>query len=188
MSEYEVEIRPEVIEQISAIAANEAANVFNSLVADRNKEEQKKRHDAAYRVLKLYRRAKLIVSTQEKFSDEARAAIRWRFLQDLMGDSFHTAPERVIKQEEDRLETNQYCIDTIENAMSLYMSEVDKIDDEERKRAFRVMKRKFIDDEELTMAKIAEIEGITERTAYRDMHEGVEIMAIYMGVRVNAIV
>lgn len=185
MSEYEVEMSPDVIGQISMVAANEAARVFNALVEDHNKSEQKRQHKKTQKILEAYRRAKRVVGESENFTDAEKVEIRMEFLQDLMGDSIRCSmPDRVIKKESDRRETNKYLIYNIDRALRHYKEELDGIDPlDERARAYRVLRMKYVDDDERTIEEIMAIENISRATVFRDINAGVDVMTFYMDVK-----
>lgn len=184
---YEVEMSPDVIEQISVVAAAEAARVFDSLTIKEQERKAKDRHNRAQRILSVYRRARRIVGESEEFTEDEKIEIRMKFLQDLMGDSIrYPIPDKVVQKENDRIETNRYCVYDIDRALKHYAEELEGLDvNDERVRAYRVMSARFIDEPEKTIDEIAENEGITVRTAYRDISKAVEVMAFYMDLRTS---
>lgn len=176
----EVELSAEVIEQISRIAADAAVRAVKSEEDQAYKRRRKEIHHKTYQALSAYRKMKKVVA-QKKYSDDEEREIRWRFMQDLMGDSVHgRVPDRIIQDEDKRIQENLYAIYRIETALKLYEEEVISHENLEQGRRFSVLKMKFIDEDEKSITEIAETAGISEKSAYRDINKAVDEISIYI--------
>lgn len=179
----EVQMSPDVIEQITSIASDVAVKKYQEQVSSQKKQLAKVKHRLTNDVLSSYRRVRRIMSSEMSFTAEEQSEIRWKFMEDLMGDGIRTpTPDKVIRDEENRMKENQYCIEEVNRALSLYGEEVRNAGNEERERAYRILRKKFIDGEETSMEKIAENEGISTKTAYKSLYKAIDIMSIYLTI------
>ena len=94
----------EQINQIAAVGAKEGVKAFKE---EQKKEERKrKKEDSKVRktkkLLSSYRRIKATLSDGEEFTPEEQAELRWKFIEDLMGNTREIAgkSERTIKDTE----------------------------------------------------------------------------------------
>jgi len=134
------------------------------------------------KLLGSYRRIKAILSDGEKFSAEEQIEIRWKFIEDLMGNSKEIAgkSERTIKDAERKREEDLYCAFRIEKAVEMYREECEKIGSEEAKRRYRELNMMYLSDTHYTVQEISEIENISDKTIYKDLGIACSIVAIYL--------
>ena len=176
----EVEISPDVYEAISEIAARVAVDVVRKEDEKKDDKLQKERYKDIKRALKAYRTMKQIVSMQH-FTEAEESKIRWEFMMDLMGDSVHgKTPDRVIQEEDKRIQENLYAIYRIDNALDLYEKDVNSRENFEEKRRFCLLRDYYIDGEEKTLEDLAKTANISEKTAYRDIGIAINNVAFYM--------
>ena len=79
----------EQINRIAAIAGKEAVRAFR---AEQVKEEKKRAREEdkvkkTKKLLKSYRRIKATLSDEANFTEEEKIELRWKFIQDLMGNT-----------------------------------------------------------------------------------------------------
>lgn len=175
----EVELSFEVIEQISHIASQAAIRAVRSEEESAYKRRKKRIHKKVYNSLSSYRTMKKLLA-KGKYEPIEQAEMRWKFMEDLMSNNFRIDPDRVITEEEKRIQENTYAVYRIENALAMFESECKAMKNEERFRRYRILREKFIDGEPKTVAEMANAENIAERTVYKDINIAVDIMAIYI--------
>ena len=176
------ELTQEEINRIAAIASKEAVKVYRE---EQKKAEKKraKEEDKVLRTKKLlsgYRRCKKKLQDEVKFTEEEEIELRWKFIEDLMGNTSISKSERIIEDEEKKRQEELYSIQRIENALRLYEEECNKTPNEERKRRYRILKAVYIDELEKSTQEIAELENVSEKTVYRDIGIACKIMSVYL--------
>lgn len=174
----------EEVNQIAAIASKEGIKAFKAELA-KTERKRAKNEDKVKRTKKMlnsYRRMKATLSEEREFTEEEKIELRWKFVQDLMGNtnSLISKPEAIIADKEKKRQENLYCIQCIENAVRLYGEECEKTSSEEGKRRYRELCAMYIDDTPLTVQEIAEMEGISEKTVYKDLGIACSIIAVYL--------
>ena len=177
-------ITQEQIDKITATASKVAVDAYKR---ERTKEDKKKEREEnkvkkTKKLLGSYRRIKAILSDGEKFSAEEQIEIRWKFIEDLMGNSKEIAgkSERTIKDAERKREEDLYCAFRIEKAVEMYREECEKIGSEEAKRRYRELNMMYLSDTHYTVQEISEIENISDKTIYKDLGIACSIVAIYL--------
>ena len=172
------------IDKIAEIAGREAVKAFKS----EQKKEQKKferENDKVRRTKKMlssYRRMKATLSEETEFTEDEKIELRWRFVQDLMGNAnaFVSRSERTIIDSEKKRQENLYCVTCIDNAIRLYKEEADSCSSEEGKRRFRELYAMYIAEEATTVQEIAEQENVSDKTVYKDLGIACSIIAVYL--------
>ena len=119
----------EQINQIAAIGAKEGVRAYKE--EQKKEERRRKKEDSKVRktkkLLSSYRRIKATLSDDEQFTPEEQAELRWKFIEDLMGNTREIAgkSERTIKDTERKREEDLYCVFRIEKATCMYYTGVD---------------------------------------------------------------
>ena len=172
-----------VIEQITEIASREAVRAFREELKEQQRRVENRKVSATRRMLQSYRRVKAQVRKEAKLTEDEMRQLRWKFLEYMMGDPFSArsaAPDQGVVAENNRRRENLYAVHRIEDALKLYKKEVGASKNEEKKRRFRAMYDLYFSKTEVTIEEIAAKEGVSEKTAYRDVREAVEIMSDYI--------
>lgn len=174
----------EELNQIAVVASKEAVKVFKSEQAKAEK-RRARNGDKVRRTKKMlssYRRMKATLSEEAIFTEEEKIELRWKFIEDLMGNTSALAGKNEIAaiDSEKKRQENLYCIHCIENAVRLYGEECEKSSSEEGKRRFRELYALYISDTPTTVQEIAEAENISEKTVYKDIGIASSIVAVYL--------
>ena len=174
----------EQINQIAAIAGKEAVHTFR---AERAREEKKREREEnkvrkTKKMLSSYRRIKATLSDEAEFTEEEQIELRWKFIQDLMGNAKDTVSksERVIRDGEKRRQEDLYCIYRIEKAAEMYREECEKSGSEEAKRRYRELSMMYLDEKEYTVQEISQAEKVSDKTVYKDLGIACGIVAVYL--------
>lgn len=174
----------EQINQIAAIAGKEAVNTFR---AEQTKAEKKRAREEnkvkkTKKMLSSYRRIKATLSDEAEFTEEEQIELRWKFIQDLMGNVRETVgkSERTIKDAEKRRQEDLYCIYRIEKATEMYREECEKSGSEEAKRRYRELHMMYLDEKAYTVQEISEVEKVSDKTVYKDLGIACGIVAVYL--------
>ncbi|WP_286153701.1 MerR family transcriptional regulator [Sporofaciens musculi] len=174
----------EQINQIAAIAGKEAVHTFR---AERAREEKKREREEnkvrkTKKMLSSYRRIKATLSDEAEFTEEEQIELRWKFIQDLMGNAKDTVSksERVIRDGEKRRQEDLYCIYRIEKAAEMYREECEKSGSEEAKRRYRELSMMYLDEKEYTVQEISQVEKVSDKTVYKDLGIACGIVAVYL--------
>ena len=183
MAEVKYMISQEDLSQLVSIASKEALRVFRKEQEKeckrRAKEEDKVRRTK--KMLSSYRRMKAALSEEAEFTEDEKIQLRWKFIEDLMGtDSDMGKSELVVIDNEKKRQENLYCISCIENAVKLYGEECEKSSSEEGKRRFRELYSMYISEKPSTVQEIADLEGVSEKTVYKDLGIAASIIAVYL--------
>jgi hypothetical protein len=174
----------EQISQIAAVGAQEGVKAFKE---EQRKEERrrKKEEDKVRKTKKLlssYRRIKVTLSDGEQFTPDEQAELRWKFIEDLMGNAKDIVgkSERTIKDAERKREEDLYCAFRIEKAAEMYREECEKSGSEEAKRRYRELKMMYLEEKPYTVQEISQVENISDKTVYKDIGIACGIVAIYL--------
>ena len=183
VAEVKYMISQEDLDQLVSIASKEALRVFRKEQEKeckrRAKEEDKVRRTK--KMLSSYRRMKAALSEEAEFTEDEKIQLRWKFIEDLMGtDSGMGKSELVVIDNEKKRQENLYCISCIENAVKLYGEECEKSSSEEGKRRFRELYSMYISEKPSTVQEIADLEGVSEKTVYKDLGIAASIIAVYL--------
>lgn len=181
MGEY---ITEELYSQIAEIAAKEAVKAFRDAQIDYEKKIAKE-NDKVKKTKKLlssYRRMKRQLSEEKEFTPEEKIELRWKFIEDLMGNAnaiISKSDCKVIDTEKKRRE-DMYYIYCIENAIRMYQEECELSNNETAQRRFRELYAMYIAEEETPIVKIAEKENVSEKTVWKDLGISCGIVAVYL--------
>ncbi len=174
----------EQINQIAAIAGKEAVYTFR---AEQAREEKKRKWEEdkvrkTKKMLGSYRRIKATLSDEAEFTEEEQIELRWKFIQDLMGNAKDTVSksERVIQDGEKRRQEDLYCIYRIEKAAEMYREECEKSGSEEAKRRYRELSMMYLEEKEYSVQEISQIEKVSDKTVYKDLGIACGIVAVYL--------
>ena len=174
----------EQISQIAAVGAQEGVKAFKE---EQRKEERrrKKEEDKVRKTKKLlssYRRIKVTLSDGEQFTPDEQAELRWKFIEDLMGNAKDIVgkSERTIKDAERKREEDLYCAFRIEKSAEMYREECEKSGSEEAKRRYRELKMMYLEEKPYTVQEISQVENISDKTVYKDIGIACGIVAIYL--------
>lgn len=174
----------EQINQIAAIAGEEAVKRFwaELVKSDKKRARQENKVNKTKRMLSSYRRIKATLSDEAEFTEEEQIELRWKFIQDLMGNAKETVTrsERTIKDEEKRRQEDLYCVYRIEKATEMYREECEKSGSEEAKRRYRELHMMYMEDREYSIQEISTLENVSEKTVYRDLGIACGIVAVYL--------
>lgn len=174
----------EELNQIAAVASKEAVRVFRNeqIKADKKRARNEDKVRRTKKMLSSYRRMKATLSEEATFTEEEKIELRWKFIEDLMGNStaLVSKAEMAAIDSEKKRQENLYCIHCIENAVRLYGEECEKSTSEEGKRRFRELYAMYIDELPSTVPEIAERENVSEKTVYKDLGIASSIIAIYL--------
>ena len=174
----------EQIDQIAAVAGKEAVQIFR--VEQRKVEKKRAREEdkakKTKKMLRSYRRMKAALADEEEFTEEEKAELRWKFIQDLMGSAKETVSksERVMQDGEKRRQEDLYCIYRIEKAAEMYQEECERSGSEEAKRRYRELRMMYLEDREYSVQEISQVEKVSDKTVYKDLGIACGIIAVYV--------
>lgn len=174
----------EQINQIASIAGESAVKVFRQeqKKAERKQKREKNKVRKTKDILCSYRRIKANLSDEVNFTPDEKIELRWKFIQDLMGNANEIASlsDRTIQDEERRRQEDQYCIYRIDKAAEMYRKECEENGSEEAKRRYRELSMMYLSEKPYTVQEIAEIEKISDKTVYKDLGIACGIVAVYL--------
>lgn len=172
----------EEVNRIAAIASKEAVKVFRAeqIKADKKRAKEENKERKTKKMLQAYRRMKSTLSDEAEFTEEEKAELRWKFVEDLMGNSNEMKSEIGVINNEKKRQENRYCIHCIDNAIRMYKEECSKTSSEELKRRCRELCAMYIDEEQKSVQDIAAEENISEKTVYKDIGIACSIVSIYL--------
>lgn len=170
------------LKKVAILASNEAVNAYRQ---EQKKTESKRLNEKVMvtkKKLASYRRVKASLNETEEFTEDEKIELRWQFIEDLMGSAFEVMArsEDTIRSLENKRKRDFFEIQSIDKAMNLYRKEAERSASEEFKRRYREVMAKYIDEDEKTVAEIAEMECITEKTVYKDLGIACKIVATYL--------
>lgn len=174
----------EQINQIAAVAGEEAVKRFcaEQVKSDKKRAREENKVKKTKKMLSSYRRIKATLSDEAEFTEEEQIELRWKFIQDLMGNARETVSrsERTIKDEEKRRQEDLYCIYRIEKATEMYREECEKSGSEEAKRRYRELSMMYLEEEQYSVQEISEVENVSDKTVYKDLGIACGIVAVYL--------
>lgn len=174
----------EQINQIAAIAGKEAVKTYRTeqAKAEKKRAREENKVKKTKKMLSSYRRIKATLSDEAEFTEEEQIELRWKFIQDLMGNVKDTVskPERTIKDTEKRRQEDLYCIYRIEKATEMYREECEKSGSEEAKRRYRELSMMYLDEKQYSVQEISEVEKVSDKTVYKDLGIACGIVAVYL--------
>lgn len=162
---------PEAISFIIKVADNEAYIRFKRLVSQYRADSLKEKRRALRISLNQYRTVKAQIS--EKYTVEEEIQMRFNYLQDLMRGK---DPDEVVKDKEKARMEMIAAIYRIDSALYLYEKDVNGLNNAEKIRRHRILRRWFIDGEKPTIEEIALEEGVSDKTVMRDIGIALEDM------------
>lgn len=172
------------INQIAAIAGKEAVHIFRTeqVEAEKRRAREENKVRKTKKMLSSYRRIKATLSDEAVFTEEEQIELRWKFIQDLMGNAKDTVSksERVIRDGEKRRQEDLYCIYRIEKAAEMYREECEKSGSEEAKRRYRELSMMYLEEKEHTVQEISQVEKVSDKTVYKDLGIACGIVAVYL--------
>lgn len=174
----------EQINEIAAIAGKEAVHIFRTeqVKAEKKRAKEEDKVKKTKKMLSSYRRIKETLSDEAEFTEEEQIELRWKFIQDLMGNVRETVSksERTIQDEEKRRQEDLYCIYRIEKATEMYREECEKSGSDEAKRRYRELSMMYLEEKQYSVKEISEIENISDKTVYKDLGIACGIVAVYL--------
>lgn len=174
----------EQINQIAAIAGKEAVKTFRTeqVKAEKKRAREENKVKKTKKMLSSYRRIKATLSDEAEFTVEEQIELRWKFIQDLMGNVRETVSEsgRTIKDAEKRRQEDLYCVYRIEKATEMYREECEKSGSEEAKRRYREFSMMYLEEKAYTVQEISEVEKVSDKTVYKDLGIACGIVAVYL--------
>lgn len=174
----------EQINQIAAVAGEEAVKRFRAeqVKSDKKRAREENKVKKTKKMLSSYRRIKATLSDEAEFTEEEQIELRWKFIQDLMGNVKDTVSksERTIKDTEKRRQEDLYCIYRIEKATEMYREECEKSGSEEAKRRYRELSMMYLDEKQYSVQEISEVEKVSDKTVYKDLGIACGIVAVYL--------
>lgn len=174
----------EELNRIAAVASKEAVKVFRNeqVKAEKKRAKNEDKVKRTKKMLYSYRRMKATLSDEAVFTEEEKIELRWKFIEDLMGNSTTLVgkSEMAVIDSENKRQENLYCIHCIENAVRMYGEECEKSSSEEGKRRYRELYAMYISDTPSTVYEIAEKENVSEKTVYKDLGIACSIIAVYL--------
>lgn len=172
------------INRIAEIAGKEAVKVFRDeqIKADRKRAKEEDKVRKTKKMLSSYRRIKATLSEEAEFTEEEKIELRWKFVEDLMGNQKGavTKSERTIEDTEKRRQEDLYCVYRIEKATELYREECEKSGSDEAKRRYRELSMMYLEEREHSVKEISEVENISDKTVYKDIGIACAIVAVYL--------
>ncbi len=174
----------EQINQIAAVAGEEAVKRFwaEQVKSDKKRAREENKVKKTKKMLSSYRRIKATLSDEVEFTEEEQIELRWKFIQDLMGNVRETVSrsERTIKDGEKRRQEDLYCIYRIEKATEMYREECEKSGSEEAKRRYRELSMMYLEEKRYSVQEISEVENVSDKTVYKDLGIACGIVAVYL--------
>lgn len=174
----------EQINEIAAIAGKEAAHIFRAeqVKAEKKRANEENKVKRTKKMLRSYRRIKTTLSDEAEFTEEEQIELRWKFIQDLMGNAKEmvSKSERTIQDAEKRRQEDLYCIYRIEKATEMYREECEKSGSDEAKRRYRELRMMYLDENQYSVQEISEVEKVSDKTVYKDLGIACGIVAVYL--------
>ncbi len=172
------------INRIAEIAGKEAVKIFRDeqVKAERKRAKEEDKVRKTKKMLRSYRRIKATLSEEAEFTEEEKIELRWKFIEDLMGNQKGavTKSERTIEDTEKRRQEDLYCVYRIEKATELYREECEKSGSDEAKRRYRELSMMYLEEREYSVKEISEVENISDKTVYKDIGMACAIVAVYL--------
>lgn len=174
----------EQLNNIIAISNREGIKAYKE---ERIKEERKRLREAdpvqkIRRALPSYPRVKAGLKDEITFTEDEQKELRWKFFEDLMGNSSDIIRKTEIKmqEDEDRRKRNEYAVKKMETALEHFKEEYEVSRNEEFRRRYRVITSLYLDNEKMTVEEVAVVENVSEKTVFRDINAACKILADYM--------
>lgn len=172
------------IEQIASIAGREAVNFYRTeqVKAEKKHARERNKVEKTKKMLKSYRRIKATLSEEAEFTEEEQIELRWKFIQDLMGNVKNPVSrcEMDIRDTEKRRQEDLYCIYRIDKAVEMYRRECEQSGSEEAKRRYRELSMMYLEERAYTVQEISDIEQISDKTVYKDLGIACGIVTVYL--------
>ena len=88
--------------------------------------------------------------------------------------------QKILDEDQARRVRNYVQLKDINRAIELYEVSCNNSSSEEKKRQFRSLKHRYLEDNEWTVTEIAESEGVVERTVQRDLWTAIDSVAFFL--------
>ena len=182
MGETKYVLTQKDLDRLAALASEKGVAAYKAECRRAESKRANEKTTITKKKLASYRRVKASLKETEEFTEDEKIELRWRFVEDLMGTATEvlSRSEDTIISIEKKRKQDLFEIQSIERAMGLYKAEADRSKSEEFRRRYREVMAKYIDEQEKTVAEIAEEEGITEKTVYKDLGIACKIVATYL--------
>lgn len=188
MEREEFELSQEVLELISGIAAEKAAEAVaghsSRLVREYldscQEEEEKHFYYDEETAIKAYRDLKLAIEQEAEFSYEEKAEIRWSFMKDCM-EMVGREPGSLAEKYERSIKFKQALVCKIEMGLSCMDIATARSQRSEERRKYRVLRALYIDNPGLSIPEVAKNESIIGQTVYTDLRDAIRVMMFYTG-------
>ncbi len=152
------------------------------------KEEEEKASRKSYKgihakmtkILAKYKDLRMLVENDNAPLTEGEIEqYRTDFIRGLMENREENV-QHVLDEDQARRIRNRIQLKDIDNAIRLYETSCCRSTSEEKKRQFRTLHRRFLEDNEWTVTQIAEAEGVVERTTQRDLSIAIDEVAFFL--------
>ncbi len=145
-----------------------------------SKKSHKAIHAKMTKILAKYKDLRMVVENDNApLTDAEVEQYRDDYLRGLMENREENV-QRVLDEDQARRIRNHVQLNDIDNAIRMYETSCNNSVSEEKKRQFRTLKRRFLEDNEWTVAEIAESEGVVERTVQRDLGTAIDSVAFFL--------
>lgn len=171
----------DMISRLLEAAAEKGAQVYREEHRLELKKQRSNKYSRTRKMLSGYRREKKRLADENNLTHEEEIEMRYEYISDLMNPmELAGKADMEIKDDIKRLRKDLFALERIEKAAQMYREECENSGSEERIRRYREMEKMYLSDDEYTVQEIAEAEGVSEKTVYRDMKIACEAMSAYL--------
>ena len=176
----------EELRRICEEAADRAVEKHTKAAAEQAKKDERRRSNEKVRItkkkLEKYRRVKASLAETVEFTPEEKIELRWHFVEDLMGSAGEVMAKSTdtMVTMETRRKHDLFDIQSIDRALGLYRAEADANPSDEFRRRFKELCEYYIDEPGMAVTEIAEANGVSEKTVYKDIGIACGILAVYL--------
>lgn len=172
------------IEELMTMAVEKGIEAYRK---EQKKDEKKRKSQndkvkKTKKILAAYKRISATLEENEKFDKEEEVELRWRFLEDFIGNDISemTKMENVYIDAERKRQENLYLIDRVNKATNHYYSECVRKGTEEAIRRYRELYMMYFDEDEHSIEEISELENVSEKTVYHDLNMAYSAISMYL--------
>ena len=184
----EFELSQEVLELITNVAAQKAAEAFaeqsvrlaKELAISYQEEEERHFYYDEETAIRAYRDLKLALEQEANFSYEEKAEIRWSFMKDCM-EMVGKEPGSLAEKYERSIKFKQALVCKVDMGLSCMDIATARSQKSEDRRKYRVLKALYIDSPGLSIEEIAKNESVLAQTVYTDLRDAIRVMMFYTG-------
>lgn len=184
----ECELSQEVLELITNVAAQKAAEAFaeqsvrlaKELAISYQEEEERHFYYDEETAIRAYRDLKLALEQEANFSYEEKAEIRWSFMKDCM-EMVGKEPGSLAEKYERSIKFKQALVCKVDMGLSCMDIATARSQKSEDRRKYRVLKALYIDSPGLSIEEIAKNESVLVQTVYTDLRDAIRVMMFYTG-------